>query len=368
MKRFALFLYRLILWVSIPGYLLCALSTYLPSTVCFFSDALALAYPFALGVLLFFLFFSLFRQHKRALLIALVIFAGYRNLGNTIAFHPFASKHAADSSTIKVLSWNVFFFLNDHSKEHDTTGSGLRKMVDLIGKADADVLCFQEYHTINGSPHMISMDHILDSMGYRYKLFSGDMINKHWAGGISHHGTMLLSRLPLTDSGRINMGHEHAVWADLQFRGKPLRVYTAHLSSLGLYTDTAAQHAHENVYEITYERKGSVARKIKHTAIRHEQEAVILDSAFRASDKPLIFCADMNATPTTYTYRKVRGKLQDAFLCTGFGLGQTYYGISPTLRIDVCFADRRLSVNSCEVKAEHLSDHFPVISSFGWKE
>lgn len=368
MKRFALFFYRLILWISLPGYLLCASSSYLPPTTCFFTDALALAYPFALAVLLMLLFISLFRRQKVAILLLVVILAGYRNLGNTIAFHPFTSQQKSDSSTIKVLTWNVFFFLNDHSKKHDTAGNPLRQMVDLIAKEDADVLCFQEYHTINGSPHMLSIDGIMDSLGYKYKIFSGDLENKHWSGGIALHGTMLFSRLPVSDSGRIYMGHEHAIWLDVLFRGKPLRVYTAHLSSLGLYADTANQSSKENVYQITYERKGSVARKIKHIAVQHESEAIILDSAFRRCDKPIIFCADMNSVPASYTYCKIRGDMQDAYLRKGFGLGQTYHGLSPTLRIDVCFADKRLQVSGCTVKRVHLSDHYPVTSSFRWSE
>lgn len=368
MKRFALFFYRLMLWISLPGYLLCASSSYLAPTKCFFTDALALAYPFALAALFLFLFISLLRKQRVAFLIVLVILAGYRNLSATIALRPFASQEATDSSSIKVLTWNVFFFLNLHAHEHDTAGNPLRKMVDLIARENADVLCFQEYLSINGSRHMLSMDGIMDSLGYKYKIYSGDQVNKYWGGGISHHGTMLFSRIPVSDSGRIFMGHEHAIWLDVALKGKPLRVCTAHLSSLGLYADTTEKSSSENVYKITYERKGSVARKIKHIAVQHEKEAVILDSAFRRSSKPVIFCADMNSVPASYTYHKIRGEMQDAYLEKGFGLGNTYYGLSPTLRIDVCFADKRLLAGSCIVKREHLSDHYPLISSFRWKE
>ena len=370
MKRFFLFLYRLAFWISLAGYLLCAASSYLPSSICFFSDALALAFPFALAVLLAFLVLAMLSHRKRVWLIAIVMLTGFRNIQHTIAFHPFASQEqAADSSTLKVLTWNVFYFLNDHEIKNDTVGNPRRDMIQLIAKSNADVLCFQEYLSIDGSRFMVSMNHILDSMGYMHRVYSQDLINNHWAGGISRHGTMLFSRLPVTDSGRVALGSEHAVYADVLFQGKKLRVYTAHLSSLGLYTDTASTNAaNENVYRLTYERKGSVARKIKKTALQHEKEALILDSAFRHTNGPLIFCADMNSVPASYTYCTVRGRLQDAFLAKGFGLGQTYYGISPTLRIDVCFADPRLQVTGCRVNYTHLSDHFAVISSFRWKE
>jgi endonuclease/exonuclease/phosphatase family metal-dependent hydrolase len=370
MKRFFLFLFRLAFWISLPGYLLCAASSYLPSSFCFFSDALALAFPFALAVLLLLLLISLFIQRNRSLLAFIILLAGFRNIKNTIAFHPFASQQqATDSSSIKVLTWNVFYFLNDHEIKNDTPGSSRRQMISLISNANADVLCFQEYLSINGSRFMVSMNHILDSMGYKYRVYSKDMENHHWAGGISQHGTILFSRLPFTDSGRIQIHGEHAVYADVFLQHKKLRIYTAHLVSLGLYTDTAnTAAAQENVYKLTYQRKGSILRKIKNTALQHETEAKILDSTFNSSTIPLIFCADMNAVPASYTYSRVRGRLQDAFLEKGFGLGQTYYGISPTLRIDVCFADQRLQVTGCYVNPTHLSDHFPVISTFRWKE
>ena len=44
-----------------------------------------------------------------------------------------------------------------------------------------------------------------------------------------------------------------------------------------------------------------------------------------------IVTGDFNDVPNTYTYFTIRGKLQDAFLKQGFGIGRTYSGISPTL-------------------------------------
>jgi endonuclease/exonuclease/phosphatase family metal-dependent hydrolase len=76
----------------------------------------------------------------------------------------------------------------------------------------------------------------------------------------------------------------------------------------------------------------------------------------------------MNSAPCTYAYRIIRGNMQDAFLEKGFGFGQTYDAISPTLRIDVCFADKRLAVKDCFVQPLHgLSDHFPVVTTLQWK-
>lgn len=372
MKRFFNFFYRLAFWASLAGYLICAASSYLAPSVFSFTDVLALGYPFALGVLLLFLLINLLRNRRRGLLVAIVILAGFRNMQHTVAFHPFTShQQPAGDCSFRVLTWNVFFFLDDHEIKNDTPGHPRRAMLDLIHRADADVLCFQEYWSINGSPFMVSINRLLDSMGYKYRVYSGDKVAPYWAGGISEHGTVLFSKLPVLDSGRVLLGkdREHAVYADVLFQQKKLRVYAAHLSSLGLYTDTAkTPAASENVYKLTYQRKGSMIKKINRTARRHEIEALVLDSTFRNTSVPFIFCADMNSTPATYNYHQIRGSLQDAFLAKGFGLGNTYYGLSPTLRIDVCFADKRLLVTDCYVNKTHLSDHYPVISSFRWRE
>lgn len=350
-----------------PVYILCALSSYLSPSVCFFTDALALAFPFVLLALLIVMASSFFFNKRIAKLSALVLLTGFVNIKNSIAFHPFATKPAEKSdTTLKVLTWNVFFFLNDHEIRNDTIGNKRREMINTIVDANADVLCFQEYLSYNDGRGLVSMNHILDSLGYKHKVFSNDHSYKV-AGGYSELGAMLFSRLPIADSGRIafhNVNQEHAPFADVVVKGRKVRVIAAHLASLGLYNDTVnTGQGSENVYKLSYKRKGSIARKIKRTALEHEKEAAILDSAFKASPYPVVFCADMNSVPPSYTYRKVRGNLQDAFLKKGFGLGQTYDALSPTLRIDVCFADKRLTVQDCKTERVHLSDHFPVITT-----
>lgn len=367
MKKFFVACYRLVCWAVIPIYVLCALSNYLPPSVCFFTDALALGFPFALLALLIVMLSSLFFNKRIATISLLVMLIGFLNIKNTIAFHPFvASAPQKSDNSITVLTWNVFFFLNDHEIKNDTVGNNRREMINTIVNSKADVLCFQEYLSYNNGRGLVSMNHILDSLGYKYKVFSNDRTFQV-AGGYSEIGAMLFSKLPIADSGRISLNNgnkENAPFADIVINGQKIRVVAAHLASLGLYSDTINTGlGNENVYKLSYKRKGSIARKIKKTALEHEREAAILDSAFKASPHPVVFCADMNSVPASYTYRKVRGDMQDAFLKKGFGLGQTYDALSPTLRIDVCFADKRLLVQHCKVERVHLSDHFPVITT-----
>jgi endonuclease/exonuclease/phosphatase family metal-dependent hydrolase len=81
-----------------------------------------------------------------------------------------------------------------------------------------------------------------------------------------------------------------------------------------------------------------------------------------ASPHPVIFCGDLADVPNSYAYFQVRGRLQDAFLEKGRGLGRTYGFISPTLRIDYIFADKKFKVKQFAKFRTGYSDHFPILA------
>jgi endonuclease/exonuclease/phosphatase family metal-dependent hydrolase len=79
------------------------------------------------------------------------------------------------------------------------------------------------------------------------------------------------------------------------------------------------------------------------------------------SPYPMVLCGDFNDLPNSYAYRKVRGNLADAFTELGSGVGNTYSGIVPTLRIDQIFIDPSFQVTQYFRHKKKLSDHYPVI-------
>lgn len=374
MKKILIILFRLGCWLVIGVYLLSSFSAYFTPSRYFFSDLLALGYPFALMALLAVIMTSLF-FNKKMLVVALIsLVVGYQNLEKTFATHAFTQHQLEhnDTSSLRVLTWNVFYFLNKHEVKDDNADNPRNKMIEAIRQMNPDVLCMQEYLSYNDVPELVSMNQVFAGMGYRYRIYSNDH-NFHVKNGTSDLGAMLFSKYPFLDTGRVSMHtqqNDHLIYADILYKQKPVRIFTAHMSSLSLYVDTPHTGlANENIYKLTYSRKRAVAQKIRRTATMHENESRIIDSAIRQSPYPVVYCADMNAVPCTYSYKKVRGSLKDAFLEKGFGFGQTYDALSPTLRIDVCFVDERLKVNDCFVRRLHgLSDHFPVVTTLQWKD
>jgi endonuclease/exonuclease/phosphatase family metal-dependent hydrolase len=88
----------------------------------------------------------------------------------------------------------------------------------------------------------------------------------------------------------------------------------------------------------------------------------IVQKELQQSPYKKIFCGDFNDVPNSYTYFQIRGNMQDAFLQKGFGLGRTYTGISPTLRIDYILADKAFTVTQFKKMDVKLSDHYPIVA------
>ncbi|CAN5542190.1 endonuclease/exonuclease/phosphatase family protein [soil metagenome] len=306
----------------------------------------------------------------------LVLPIGYFNIVSTFAIRTATTWQADnESATLRVMTWNVQNFVNNLRKESAAEYADSKEgILKTIHDYNPYVFCIQEYRNTENAKRRPPIRKELDSLGYKYYYCSNDRVtplarNKK---AIVTEGVAIYSRLPLLDSGRININNvdknENLVYADVLFNNKPVRIFTAHLQSFYIYQDTAAKYDDENIYEITYKEKSAASYKIRETEINHEAEVKIIRKAIEASPYPVIYCGDMNITPTSYNYRLLRGNnLQDAFLEKGSGIGNTFYKIGPTLRIDVCLPDTAMQVLQCKREAKKLSDHYPVIADLQWK-
>ena len=80
------------------------------------------------------------------------------------------------------------------------------------------------------------------------------------------------------------------------------------------------------------------------------------------SPYPIILCGDFNDTPTSYTYKQLSEGLNDSFSNAGLGIGQTYNGKFPTLRIDYILHSPEFELNSFKTTDVNLSDHFLLLA------
>ena len=72
-------------------------------------------------------------------------------------------------------------------------------------------------------------------------------------------------------------------------------------------------------------------------------------------------CGDFNDTPTSFAYHRISEHLQDSFIESGKGMGNSYNSNSlPPIRIDYILHDKRYKSALFEVDKLPYSDHFPV--------
>ncbi len=293
---------------------------------------------------------------------------GWRNTVRTFAIRTEKTwQNHKDSNTLRIITWNMEYFYDLKPKALIREG-----MLKTIEEFRPDIICIQEYLNIENHPRLVSPKKELDSLGYKFNFCSNDLINKK-RNRLREEGVAIFSKMPFTDSFRIGLTKapksETLIYTDILFKNKPLRIFTAHLSSFALYTDTAwSTDGGDNIYVQTYDRKHAIQYKLRETEILHQKEVSIIRKSIAASPHPVIYCGDLNTTPASYNYSILRDDLQDAFLEKGSGIGATFYKILPTLRIDVCFVDNLLQVQQCKAEERKLSDHYPVITDVKWKQ
>lgn len=324
---------------------------------------LGLAFPFFLLVVICFLVGWLVMLKFRLTLISLcALVLGYKNIGVFIAFHaPSTFEITKDPKTIRVVSWNVARFIE--LKRNNNQGSITRKkMMALLAEQQADVLCLQEFYTSDNPAYYDNIATICQELGYPYYYLSKDL-----DGDSAYYTSVIFSRYPLVDSGMVRFPRpsqpEVLLQADLQTADGIIRVFTTHLQSQRF--DKQDYQRMEKIRE----REDSlfyhfipIVGKVKKGLVIRSQQADMIASLLADSPHPVVLAADLNDVPNSYTYFTVRGSLQDAFLKKGSGIGRTYRGLSPTLRIDYIFADRRLRVKQFTRVKKDYSDHYMLVT------
>jgi endonuclease/exonuclease/phosphatase family metal-dependent hydrolase len=366
--------------IALAGmYVLASLSTFIPPASFSFISIGTLAFPYLLVGFILAIIINFFAERKLAIVLLCLLPAGTINFLNTIALRTEIPWQAnKDSSTLRVMTWNVQGFTSYLRKKKSKSAykTSRDEMLATMRSYNPDILCFQEYTNIENSKRRISIRKQLDTLGYPYSYCSKDRAGSFPKNPTVYveDGVAIFSKYPITDTGRITINHdeksENLIYADIVFNNKPVRIFTAHLQSFTIYADTAGDAKKgENIYEITYKRRKDAQYKVMETEVKHQQEVTTIRNEMNKSPYPIIYCGDLNITPTSYNYVLLKGNnLQDAFLQKGAGIGNTFYKIGPTLRIDVCLADTALQVQQCQRNKIKLSDHYPVIADVAWKK
>ncbi len=263
--------------------------------------------------------------------------------------------------TLKVLSYNVRDF--DLYNWSDNVNSK-EKIFQTIRDKNPDVICFQEFY--NDTTVEFNTVKQLQQLGYSYYFFTKELVLR----GTDEWGIALFSKTPLKSYGNIvkqtfKTGYGRkpfkGLYADIQFGDTEVRIINVHLQSVYF-----GEREYETIDEFrstqNLDEHGarSIARKLKQAFRRRAQQADELSSFLKKQDKPIILCGDLNDLPNSYASNVISENLKDAFLNYGFGIGHTYNGKIPFLRIDRILTSPAFIIHDFKVIHNKISDHFPI--------
>ncbi len=325
---------------------------------------LAMASFYFLLLLLFFFFFWLFVKPVRALISVIAILLAYKPVTQIIPFRissPF--NKTKPESDLRVMSWNVAQFDILNNKKHPEIKS---QMLDIINENQPDIACFQEMvaedSTIKNHGHMDEFLEKLKFPGYYYSYNSkGDF----W--GYAHFGIITFSKYPIIKKQTLtwypNDYNSTFQYVDIVKGTDTIRIFNIHLQSLRFsranlkYIDQPMEENDDALKE-----SKSIIGKFKKGFLKREIQADRIKAEVEKSPYPVIICGDLNDVPNSYAYHTIGNEMKNAFAEKGSGLGRTFAGISPVLRIDNIFVDSRFDVQQFLRIRKKLSDHFPIIA------
>ncbi len=308
---------------------------------------LGIAFPYLVVANLFFLILWTIARKKFAYVPLITLACCVPFILRTVAFH-FSTKSPTHS--IKIMEYNVCgFAVVNYAQRVE----GQKRMNAYLLKENPDIIAFLEYGM---------QDHIYESGRNNFT------IQKNYP--YKYHGDTttisIYSKFPIENTFRLPInknGSNGCIGADINIDGTKVRFYALHLQSNNL-SNAADELASKGI--IDNEESVIDILKILHRfrkyGIKRAQEAEEVAAHIEASELPVIVCGDFNDTPLSYTYHTLRKNLDDTFLDAGKGLGVSYNGNIPYLKIDNILVDKHFKALSSKVSRVDYSDHFPMVS------
>jgi endonuclease/exonuclease/phosphatase family metal-dependent hydrolase len=330
---------------------------------------LGVGFPFIVLSLLAFIFFWWFFKSRWAFLSVAVLVLGWSQVHSLFGFHLFASFDVAKpANALRIMQWNVSRM--DQMNPKRPGGSFRKPILEFIKKMNPDVLCMEEFLESNNPREFDeNIPYFTDTLKYPYHFFARD--HRPW-DGVYEHGVIIFSRYPVVDTLRIRYSGpdpskdaESLIHTDIDVNGQRIRVFATHLQSLRFdgndYSVIRTIAKGENK---AVDRSKGVLKKFQQAYFLRSKQAELVRREMDDSPYPTVVCGDFNDVPNSFTYAKVKGDCNDAFLTSGFGIGRSFASLSPTLRIDYILADKKLEVLQFKKTKLYYSDHYPLVADF----
>ena len=273
------------------------------------------------------------------------------------------SKSTVNEASFDVMSFNVRLFdLYNWGGNKQTRN----EILAYLQEKNPPVICFQEFFNTNDPAYFNTLDTIVKTIDAR-NVHDDYTAVMHY--GKSKFGIATFSKYPILKKEHIPLdtaANNVAIFTDILVGTDTIRVFNIHLASIyisGIEKDLS-KHIESNDQDGQLKDLNLMVSRLAGGFKRRANQAEVIRTYIDDSPHAVIVCGDLNDTPGSYAYNLLSDGLNDAFCKKGFiGLGSTYIGLIPGLRIDFILVDPRLSIDAFSNESVSLSDHRPIIAS-----
>jgi len=304
-----------------------------------------LAYPWLLLVnILLLIFWGVLKKRYFFLFLASILM-GWGHVSSLLGVN-FSSDEKSEKA-IKVMTYNAhnFYYLNKVKKKKNRKKIEKELMEWIEKNKSVAIFCMQE-------------------LGGRSIFFN--QLDWPYEHRLTGKTASIYSKFPILNKGSIpfKKSSNSALWADLDLgNNKKVRVYSIHLQSSQIDLKEIDVVAEGKIKEKeTWLGLKGMFSKFKNASIIRSRQAEKVMGHVAQSPYPVIVGGDFNETPLSYIYRLFSKKLNNAFQAKGSGIGSTYGGKIPALKIDYIFTDPRIKILDHNIDRVPFSDHYPMTS------
>ncbi len=276
-------------------------------------------------------------------------------------YKSFSAGSAQEGGELRVMSYNVLNFSDYHGlgKSREEVAN---RVANFVLENNPDVLCIQEFSEFMpklGRKDCIAKYGELLKMPYQYY-----HTKQHYGSNV------IFSKYPLSALDADDaMGGENAYGpvakVDAGKKGV-FYVVCCHLTSFQLTNEEITVFSDTgNSKEEVKTKSKSILVKLKNAYEKRSQEVSKMLEDIPNDGRAIVLCGDFNDTPLSYTYHQIkRAGFTDGFVKVGRGVGRTYAGKLPMLRIDYVWGNDQIQPTAFKRLKFKGSDHFPVMMDF----
>jgi endonuclease/exonuclease/phosphatase family metal-dependent hydrolase len=299
-----------------------------------------------------FIIYWLFRKAIFSLISVVGILLGFSAIINNLGFHTEDQPaKKASENVIRIMAFNVHEF---KGIEYNDGNPIQKEVVQLIKDKQPDIVNFEEFRVKVADKGAITNS--LTKM-FKYHYFKPHHMDRSDTLGLS-----IFSKYPIIKADSVpsrSVLKTRAIFADLDIKGKKVRVYCVHLAAVQLQAKQKGKILN-----------GGISLD-KTEVIRSSLSSAFINRSFQVSQikrhtedcpYPYIVAGDFNDTPISFAVNELGDGLKNAFREKGSGLVSTYYNRFPKLQIDHILVSQQFNVLNYQAVDRKISDHKAVIS------